>query len=166
MKNKQYWIDKLGLLAHPEGGFYKETYRASESITRESLPERFDADRNFSTSIYFLLSENNFSAFHKIKQDELWHFHYGDSLMIHIISPEGDYSYQKLGLDLDQNETPQVIVPAGYYFAAEVNDKTSYVLCGCTVAPGFDFADFEMPNRKELLEQFPQHKDVITKLTY
>jgi predicted cupin superfamily sugar epimerase len=166
MKKKQYWIDKLGLRKHPEGGFFKETYRASESIARESLPERFDADRNFSTSIYFLLSESNFSAFHKIKQDELWHFHYGSSLTIHTISPEGDYSYQRLGLDLDQAETPQVMVPAGYYFAAEVNNQSSFVLSGCTVAPGFDFADFEMPARKELIELYPQHKDIITKLTY
>jgi predicted cupin superfamily sugar epimerase len=90
MKTKNYWIDKLNLKKHPEGGFYKETYRSSESINKESLPSRFDADRNFSTSIFFLLSETNFSAFHKIKQDELWHFHYGESLTIHMISPVGE----------------------------------------------------------------------------
>ena len=155
MKTKNYWIDKLNLKKHPEGGFYKETYRSSESINKESLPSRFDADRNFSTSIFFLLSETNFSAFHKIKQDELWHFHYGDFLTIHMISPVGEYSFQKLGLDLDDGQKLQVVVPADFYFAAEVNDKNSYVLCGCTVAPGFDFDDFEMPNRDELVEMFP-----------
>lgn len=165
MKTKKYWINKLELLPHPEGGFYKETYRCTESINKENLPNRFGGDRNFSTSIYYLLSEENISALHKIKQDELWHFHYGSSLTIHMISPNGEYSQQKLGLDIDREETPQVIVPAGYYFAAEVNDKSSYVLSGCTVAPGFDFSDFEMPKRNELLSRFPQHKEIIAKLT-
>jgi predicted cupin superfamily sugar epimerase len=165
MKSKNYWINKLELQAHPEGGFYKETYRSSESIDKENLPARFDADRNFSTSIYFLLAEGDFSAFHKIKQDELWHFHYGSSLTIHIISPSGEYSNQKLGLDIDHEETLQVIVPAGHYFSAEVNDKNSYVLSGCTVAPGFDFSDFEMPCYDELFAMFPKHKNLISKLT-
>jgi hypothetical protein len=166
MINKQYWIDKLGLLAHPEGGYFKEIYRCHETINKEHLPKRFEADRNYSTSIYFLLAETSFSAFHKIKQDELWHFHYGNSLTIHIISPNGEYTHQKLGLDLDKGERPQVIVPAGYYFAAEVNDKSAYVLCGCTVAPGFDFEDFEMPKRDRLIKMFPQHETIITKVTY
>jgi predicted cupin superfamily sugar epimerase len=165
MKTKEYWIDKLELQAHPEGGFFKETYRSSESISEKDLPERFDADRNFSTSIYFLLAENNISAFHRIKQDELWHFHYGSSLTIHMISPSGDYTTQKLGLDIDHAESPQVIVPAEYYFAAEVNDKSTYVLSGCTVAPGFDFADFEMPDYQELIINFPEHESIISKLT-
>ena len=166
MKHKDYWIDKLGLQKHPEGGFYKETYRSTEFISKDGLPSRFSADRNFSTSIYFLLFEDKFSAFHRIKQDELWHYHYGDSLTIHMISPDGEYSFQKLGLDLEKGESPQVIVPAEYYFAAEVNDKSSYVLCGCTVAPGFDFADFQMPARDELLVLFPNHRGIITRMTH
>lgn len=159
------WVEKLELLPHPEGGYYKETYRSSENIDRSALPERFSGDRSFSTAIYYLLSGSDFSAFHRIQQDEVWHYYAGDSITLHIISAEGVYSQEKLGVKLDQGEQPQRVVKAGDYFAAEVNDKSSFVLAGCTVAPGFDFADFEMPEKAELIERFPEHKDVIARLS-
>lgn len=165
MKYSTYWIAKLNLEPHPEGGFFKETYRSNEIIPKEALPERFSGDRSFSTSIYYLLDKDTFSAFHRIKQDEIWHYYDGTSLTIHIIDQGGSYFLRKLGKKMDEGETPQVVVPAGCFFAAEINDKESFSLTGCTVAPGFDFDDFEMPNRKELIARFPRHEEVIIRFT-
>ena len=165
MKNANYWIEKLSLQVHPEGGFFKENYRSNEFISKDALPDRFSGDRTFSTSIYFLLDKDQYSAFHRIKQDEIWHFYDGCSLTIHIIDPVGNYSTVILGKDIDNDENLQIIVPAGCFFAAEINNKNSFSLSGCTVAPGFDFADFEMPKSKVLLELFPQHEKIITNLT-
>jgi len=167
MMNAEALIKTLNLKKHPEGGYYKETYKSDELIKQASLPERFHGDRSFSTAIYFLLTKKDISAFHKIKQDELWHFYYGDPLTIHMINQEGVYSYIKLGQNLIEGETLQAVVKAGTYFGAEVNNKTNYYsLAGCTVAPGFNFADFEMPARKKLLDLFPEHEEIIIKLTY
>jgi len=161
MKDKNYWVEKLFLEPHPEGGFYREVYRSDEIISEMALPDRFSGDRVFSTGIYFLLNKKDVSAFHRIKQDEIWHFYNGSSLTIHIINPLGDYAKVKLGLNIDENESPQVVVEAGCYFAAEVNDKKYYTLTGCTVAPGFDFADFDMPSFEKLKELFPQHENIL-----
>lgn len=154
----KYWVEKLKLLAHPEGGFYKETYRSSIEI--DSFKP--NVKRNLSTAIYFLITKGNFSAFHKIKSDEMWHFYEGDSLMVHIIHPNGKYEWMKIGLDIENGEQPQGIVPANAWFASETNGD--YSLVGCTVAPGFDFADFELAKEIELSHSFPQHQKIIERL--
>lgn len=160
-------IKKLGLKKHPEGGYFKETYRAGEKIPKDSLPERFSGDRNFSTAIYFLLKENDISIFHRIKQDELWHFYYGDPITIHTINEAGEYSNIILGHNIIKGETFQAVIPAGVYFGGEVNkSKFCFALAGCTVAPGFDFNDFEMPGREKLTKLYPSHKEIIRRLTY
>lgn len=164
-KNVHFWVEQLNLVPHPEGGFYLQTYKSAETISQEALPERFNGDRSYSTCIYYLLPGDSFSAFHKINQDELWHFYHGCPLTLHIISPVGQYSSVRLGDHPDNGEAFQIIVNAGDYFAAEPDQKHSYSLCGCTVAPGFEFADFDMPSRKELLSRFPQHQTIITQLT-
>ena len=164
MKSAEYWIEKLGLLAHPEGGFYKETYRSSESVPKEGLPARFEGRRNFSTSIFFLLRSEDRSLFHRIKSDELWHFHKGSSLTLYVIH-EGKLSLKKLGGNPDEGESLQVIIPANSWFGAIVNSPGSFVLAGCTVSPGFDFQDFEMARRAELLSAYPDHRNEINKLT-
>ena len=162
-KSAEDWIDNLGLIRHPEGGWFRETYRSTEYIERKHLPVRFSGDRSFSTAIYFLLKSSEFSAFHKIRQDELWHFHCGSSLAIHIIDENNEYQKHILGLQGRQH--PQLAVKAGCLFAAKVKDPDSYTLVSCTVAPGFDFDDFEMPARNQLLDLYPQYKSVIMKLT-
>jgi len=162
---EQQWIQSLQLREHPEGGWFREFYRADETIPHHSLPSRFSGDRHFSTAIYFLLNETDFSAFHRIKQDELWHFYDGASLTIHMIDPTGNYSAVKLGKNIQAGETLVTAVKAGWLFGATVNDNRTYGLVGCTVAPGFDFEDFEMPGRAQLLEQYPQHRIIIEKLT-
>jgi predicted cupin superfamily sugar epimerase len=165
MTDARAWIDGLQLRPHPEGGYYRETYRCQEVIARGHLPERFGGDRAVSTAIYYLLRSGELSALHRIKSDEGWHFYDGSPLTVHVLDVRGNYSTILLGRNLSAGEVPQAVVRAGDYFGATVNDPNSYSLVGCTVAPGFDFADFEMPSRQELFERFPQHRAIIERLT-
>jgi uncharacterized protein len=165
MHTPEYWIKKLGLQKHPEGGYFKEVYRSEESIPVHSLHERYSGDRNHSTSIYFLITSSEFSAFHRIKSDETWHFYSGSSLTLHMIDGKGKYSSVKLGTNPDSGELFQFTIPYGVWFAAEVNKPGSYALVGCTVAPGFYYDDFELGKIEELLKLFPQHEEVIEKFT-
>ncbi|MEX0967787.1 MAG: cupin domain-containing protein [Bacteroidia bacterium] len=158
-------IEWLQLLPHPEGGFYREVYRSLGNIPQQALGPQFSGSRNYSTSIYFLLTSENFSAFHRIKQDEIWHFYQGSAIRIHVIYPNGEYRPQDVGLDFEVGELPQFVVPAGCWFASSVKDADSFSLTGCTVSPGFDFADFELADRGELTATFPQHAQIIEQLT-
>ncbi|GAB1431317.1 cupin domain-containing protein [Ignavibacteria bacterium] len=162
MRTAEYWIERLGLLPHVEGGCYREIYRSSGIITAGALPPEYGSRRNYATSIYFLLQGNDFSAFHRIRQDEIWHFHDGYDILLHCIAPDGTYSVQRLGVDLG---TPQIVIPAGTWFAAELADKDGFALAGCGVSPGFDFRDFEMPGRDELIALFHRHANIIRRLT-
>lgn len=155
----------MQLTAHPEGGYFRETYRSNEILEIEQLPKRYQVAHSFSTAIYYLLKGNQFSAFHRLKSDEVWHFYTGSTLIIHIISERGEYSEIKLGANLDEGEVFQVVIPAGCWFGATVSDKESFTLVGCTIAPGFDFSDFELGSCDELLKLFPQHRKIIEKLT-
>lgn len=160
-------VNHYNLLPHPEGGFYRQTYAASEQISKEALPERFDGNRNFSTAIYFLLPFGNFSAFHRIKSDEVWHFYEGCALHIHVIHPNGDYECLKLGSNMNNGESYQLVVPANAWFASEpIGDTGSFALVGCTVAPGFDFSDFELAEVATLTNQFPKHEELIRRLCH
>ncbi|WP_298236887.1 cupin domain-containing protein [uncultured Algibacter sp.] len=158
-------VNKLQLAPHPEGGFFKEVYRSKEVINKDSLNSDFSSERNYSTSIYFLLTSNSFSAFHRINQDEIWHFYKGSPIKLHIISQEGDYWNVIIGSNIENDELLQYTVLAKHWFAAEVIKNDNYSLVGCTVAPGFDFKDFELANRSKLISIFPQHENIITKLT-
>lgn len=158
-------IKFFNLQEHPEGGYFKEVYRSNEIIQEENLPEYFNGNRNYCTSIYFLLTFDKFSAFHKINQDEIWHFYKGSSLKLHLISPKGAYSFVTIGNDFMKGEVFQFTVPAHYYFAAEVVKKDSFSFVGCTVSPGFDFKDFVLPSSKELSTKFPKHSQIIKQLT-
>jgi len=164
-KSAQYWIDKLSLIPHPEGGYYRETYRSELSIAREALPPQFTGPRLVSTAIYFQLDGENFSAFHRLHSDELWHFYPGSPITVHVIDPDGGYSEILLGTDPDAGEVLQAAVKAGRWFASRVRDSKSFGLVGCTVAPGFDFADFEMGKRTELVRLYPRHRKLIESLT-
>ena len=140
-------VEVLGLAPHPEGGYYRETYRSS------------------STAIYFLLPAGEFSAFHRLRgSDEIWHHYAGDPVELHTIGPDGAHRVTILGPDLERGERPQAIVPAGTLQAAAVRGER-FALCGCTVAPAFEFADFEMPTRAELVAAHPRHESVIRRLT-
>ncbi|MBQ4819055.1 cupin domain-containing protein [Aquimarina sp. MMG016] len=158
-------VAKLQLKPHPEGGFYKETYRSSGIIPKDVLDNEFSGDRNYCTGIYFLLTSENFSAFHRIKQDEMWHYYSGSSLYVHVITPDKNYQRYTVGMDIEEGELPQLVVPAGCWFASSVKNKKDYSLVGCTVSPGFDFDDFELADRESLANKFPDHKDVIREFT-
>lgn len=158
-------IKHLGLQPHPEGGFYREVYRSVERIPATALAEKYGGERNVCTSIYFMLTSDTFSAFHRINQDEIWHFYQGAPIDLHLISPEGKHSLIKVGHNFEAGEIPQAIVPAHYWFAAEITGKSSFSLVGCTVSPGFDFKDFELANRASLTQTFPQHQTLIEKFT-
>lgn len=158
MKDVQYWIEKLELLPHPEGGFYKSTFQSEELLS--------DKDRRLFTSIYFLLRSEDISHFHRLKSDELWYFHGGSSLTVHVIDPSGEYREMKLGLNIDNGEMPQVLVPKGSIFGSSVMEEETFSLVGCMVSPGFDFEDFELFSQEELLNLYPQHEKIIKKMAY
>ena len=157
-------IKQLGLLPHPEGGFYKDSHRSNLTIAEGCLPEGYSGSRNVSTAIYFLLTSGNFSAFHRIRQDEVWHFYKGAPISLHVITKNGIYENHIIGPELALGQVPQYVVQGGDWFASEVSQKDSYSLAGCTVSPGFDFADFEMAQKDDLMNQFPDFKRIISRL--
>ena len=155
-------IERLGLVAHPEGGFYAETFRA-EALPM-GLPGR--GERSASTAIYFLLRVQDFSALHVVLSDEVWHHYCGDALELHCFDRAGRRRLVRLGASLAEGERPQHVVEHGELQAARVvPGPHGFALCGCTVAPGFDFADFHMPARAELLARLPEHAELVTALT-
>ena len=158
-------IEHLDLLKHPEGGYYREVYRSTGVIPEASLGTAYEGDRNYATSIYFLLTAANFSAFHKINQDETWHFYLGAPITIHSIAPDGHYTKTVLHNTMETGFHLQYTVDGGSWFAAEVTTPESYALVGCTVAPGFDFKDFKLAQKEALLREFPQHEALISRLS-
>jgi predicted cupin superfamily sugar epimerase len=162
--NADNWIKHLALTPHPEGGFFRETYRSEESVPEAVMPGRFRGDRSVSTAIYFLLKRGQISRLHRIASDEMWHHYAGGTLLIHGLTPTGDYVQFKLGKESRRGEVPQVLVPAGTWFGATLRPRVTYALVGCTVAPGFDFADFEMGDAARLKAAYPQHQALIERL--
>ena len=162
-KKAQYLKERLDLSELPgEGGYYRETYRSDKTII---LPSETDGERSISTSIYYLLDGTQFSAFHRLKSDEIWHFYIGSSITLYIINKMENLSEVKLGSNIEKGELFQIQIRAESWFAATVNDISSYALIGCTVSPGFDYLDFELGDRKKLIERYPQHRSIIEKLT-
>ncbi|MCD6017104.1 MAG: hypothetical protein K0S53_225 [Bacteroidetes bacterium] len=158
-------VNKLALIPHPEGGYYKETYRSTLNIAQQCLPKGFNGERSVATGIYFLIEKGNFSALHKIKSDETWHFYYGDTLEVIEINEEGTLTSTFIGSDLSEGETFQYTVKANNWFGSRVKGEGKMSLVGCTVYPGFDFNDFELAKREDLVQSFPQHSKIITELT-
>ncbi len=154
----EYIIEKLQLEPHPEGGYFRETYRSSLEF---DFFAGADGVRNCSTGIYFLLTSENRSHLHRIQSDEVWHFYQGDPLNVVMLTAEGDLSVTTLGQNMDTDERFQFVVPAGAWFGAEVAPGGRYSLVGCTVAPGFDFKDFELAKKEEMVQLYPQHKEFL-----
>ena len=160
----QQLISHLDLVRHPEGGWFRETYRSTEQIDAAALPKRYGGSRFFSTAIYFLLEPGDFSALHRISSDEIWHWHAGFALCIETIDHEGVHRSLMLGQDTEAGEQFQIVIPAGCWFGA-APQGIGYTLVSCTVAPGFDFADFELADKERLFSHFPQHAGLISRLT-
>lgn len=157
-------ISHYRMQPHPEGGYFQQTYKSSGSIPLSALPEGFSGSRLFSTAIFFLLEQGNFSAFHRIKSDECWHFYEGQTLLVHIITAEAEIKTVRLGPDISNGEVYQFVVPANCWFASEPAPGTAYSFVGCTVSPGFDFADFEMADSAGLAAQYPAYGVMIHRL--
>lgn len=153
-------VESLDLAPHPEGGYYRETFRAA--LVMEDLPH--GGPRAASTAIYYLLPAGAFSSLHRVRSDEIWHHYDGDPVDLHLLDGAGDHHVVRLGRCWERGERPQRVVPAGTWQAA-VPSGRRFALCGCTVAPGFDFADFELAPRAELVAQFPAQRAVIASLT-
>jgi predicted cupin superfamily sugar epimerase len=164
MITQQQLIEIYNLQPHPEGGYYTRTYCSEEQIAAAHLPKRFTGKRFISTAIYFLLEGKQFSAFHRIKSDELWHFYTGNGLFIYVIHEDGRGELLKLGNDLNNGFSFQHVVKAGCWFASKPVDENGFAFVGCTVAPGFDFEDFEMAEKEALLQIYPQHLEWIEEL--
>jgi predicted cupin superfamily sugar epimerase len=164
-KDANYWVQKLSLEPHPEGGFYRQTYKADLVLPQNALPVKFSGPRAAASTIYFLLEGMNFSAFHRLRSDELWHFYIGAPVVVHVIAEDGQLSEILLGSDPEAGEALQAEVKAGNWFASHLKDGKSFALVGCTVAPGFDFDDFELANWEDLSRSYPQHRDLIERLT-
>jgi len=163
---KHSLIANLGLVPHPEGGYYKSTYQSTERISDTEVSVNFEGERKLYTSIYFLLTSDDVSHFHRLKSDEIWYFHGGSPLTIHVIHENGEYEEIKLGMNLEKDEVPQALVPKNSIFGSSVYDKDTFSLVGCMVSPGFEFQDFELFTQDDLLRQYPQHEEIILKLAY
>jgi uncharacterized protein len=157
-------IHTLALQPHPEGGWYSQTHRSEERILR-SNPDQTRVERRASTAIYYLLRDSDYSAWHRIDADELWHFYLGDPLFIHVLKPHGELVTHILGNTLEQPDGAfQVMVPAGHWFAAERTGPRGFSLAGCTVAPGFEFETFELADIADLHRRYPRHQAVLQRL--
>jgi len=159
-------IELLKLKPHPkEGGFFSETYRADETISADFLPPRYTGPRAFGTCIYYLLTPTTFSAMHRLQSDEIFHFYLGDPVEILQLLPNGTGKTVMLGADLRAGTQPQVVVPRGVWQGSRLVAGGKFALLGCTVAPGFDFADYEDARRDDLVRNYPQFQQEIVALT-
>lgn len=163
-RSADYWIEALALSPHPEGGHFREVFRSREIIPKEGLPQRFSGSRNCITSIYYLLRKGECSFLHRLESDELWYFHQGAPLAIYVFCDDC-VSRHVLGLEAGAGQILQAAIPAGCWFGALIEGKGEYSLVGCAVAPGFDFADFELASREAMLAKYPRHRSVVEKLT-
>ncbi|MDD8025854.1 MAG: cupin domain-containing protein [Acidobacteriota bacterium] len=161
----QAWIRRLDLTPHAEGGYFREIYRSMEAMPRAALPGRFPGDRVFSTSIYFLLAAGQVSLFHRLRSDEIWHHYEGGPAVLHVLDPGSGYQRLVLGRDAGRGQSHQRILPAGCWFGAELDVSASFLLAGCTLAPGFEYADFELAGRAALTADFPGQAGLIARLT-
>ena len=159
-----YWKEKLSLIHHVEGGWYSEVYKSALTIASSQLPPQFKGDRSSCTHIYFMLEKGEFSAFHRIQSDELWHFYSGDPLVVYELENDGRLIKHYLGSDLEKGQSLFCVVKGGNWFASEVMENSNYSLVGCTVSPGFDFADFELAKKEMLSGLYPTHKTLIHRL--
>lgn len=160
MQTIEQLIEALQLEPHPEGGFYRSTIRDEEKL------QLARGERPLYTSIYFLLRSQDISHLHRLQSDEVWYYHGGSALTIHMIHPDGTYEAKKLGINIANGEQPQILVEKGTIFGSSVEAEDTYGLVGCMVAPGFDFVDFELFTQQELLELYPQHERIIKKMAF
>jgi len=160
VESQASWIKYLSLIPHPEGGYYSENYRSGN----EYIDLKYSGPRNLATSIYYMLDSNQVSKLHRLKSDEIWYFHYGSPLRVHVFNTNS-YDFFTLGTNFRENQLLQLVIPAGAIFGAEVLEQNSFTILGCMVSPGFHFNDFELIRVESILANFPALNSVIQKLT-
>jgi predicted cupin superfamily sugar epimerase len=158
-------IERLGLQQHPEGGYFRETYRSDEMIEKDALPKRYAGNRKYGTAIYYLLTKDAFSTIHRIKTDEIYHFYLGDPVELVQLLPDGSGRVTMLGNDIASGAHVQTVVSRGTWHGARLAEGGKYALLGTTVSPGFEFADFEIGHRTDLVRSYPSFRDCIIALT-
>jgi predicted cupin superfamily sugar epimerase len=163
MQSAKYWIEKLKLKKHPEGGWYREIYRSDDVVPQTCLPAGFGGERSFSTSIFYLLEGNDYSAFHRIRSDEIWHFYEGTSAIEIVFIEKKLIKTKLLGNDPENGQHLQVVIPKNTWFAAKLLNPAGFALTGCTVSPGFHFSDLELAG-EGLVKEFPENKAEIISL--
>jgi len=155
----------LGLVPHPiEGGFFTETYRSPDLLPGDALPARYRGARAAATAIYYLLTPETFSAMHRLGSDEIFHFYLGDPVEMLQLAPDGSHRVVVIGPDLEAGQRPQVVVPRGVWQGARLRPGGRLALLGTTVAPGFDYADYEIGGRAALLASHPAARHLVTAL--
>jgi uncharacterized protein len=165
MYTAEYWIQHLQLKPHPEGGFYKEEYRSSIEITPKDLPIGYKSSRRLATSIFYMLRTTDISRLHRLRSDELWFFHAGSSIKVIYLDTEGKKHTHFLGNNHEKAEKFSLLIPGGSIFCAEVTTPNSYGLVSCVVSPGFEFEDFELFDKEDLIQAYPKHIDLIKKFS-
>ena len=163
MFTAEYWIQHLQLKPHPEGGFFCEEYRSSIEVDTKNLPIGYKSSRRLATSIYYLLRSEDISRLHRLRSDELWFFHAGSPIKLIYIDTEGKKYTHILGNNHEKAEQFSLLIPGGSIFCAEIHNSNSYGLVSCVVAPGFEFEDFEMFEKEDLIQAYPKHSDLIEK---
>ncbi len=163
-RNADDLIQELNLIQHPEGGWFRETYRSPVEVAASELPAGYRGGRRLGTSIYFLLKEGERSHWHRLVSDELWYYHGGRGVRLYLLDSDGRLEVKQLGAGADF----QLVIPAGCWFAAELDTDVGlgdFGLVGCVVLPGFEFEDFELGTREQLLSAYPQHAELVRKFT-
>lgn len=156
-------IKTFNLMAHPEGGYFSETYRSEVRLESENDK---NIQKSIGTSIYYLLDKDQISHFHKLSSDEIWYYHTGSSIILHLIEPNGNYKKVKLGKNILKGELPSFIVRKEVWMAAELKNKKSFGFVSCVVMPGFEFSDFTLAKKEDLLKICPSQKKKIKRFTF
>jgi len=164
VKNANYWIENLGMIPHPEGGYYFSSFKSEQTMFRHDIAGVSSSERQLWSSIYLLLTEDDYLAFHRVRSEEVWYYHYGSPVKIHMISPDGDLYTETLGLDIANGEKLQARIPKNFIMAAERMDE-QFSIFGIMVSPGFDFDDIKLYDKDELFRLHPEHKDLIDRLS-
>ncbi len=157
-------LDKFNMKVHPEGGYFGDGFRSTEFLRSDQLPKRYSGPRNVYSSIYFMVTKDRPSRFHRLKTDEIWHFYSGDTLTLHLIHDHGKYECIELG-NREEHERFQFLAPKNTWLAAGCNGKEGYSLMGCSLAPGFEYDDFELADKEQLLKEYPQIEAIISEFT-
>lgn len=165
MEDYRSIIERLNLLPHPEGGYYRRNWQSViEAEARDASGKTIHSLRSIGSSILYLLPSNEASAWHRLSCDEMWHHYLGSSLKMYLLSGDGKLEERVLGKDMANGEMPQVIVPRSTWFCAEVLEPDSYSFCGCTLWPSFSYADFDLADKNIMLKKFPQFEELINRI--